>query len=64
MHEAIIAYQMSMRDQQFQPGEGIVEEDVEETIRNIGYIGKVGMKPTDHEILNVMIDKVDVNACV
>ena len=64
VHAAILAYQMSMRDQQFQPGEGIVEEDVEETIRNIGYIGKVGMKPTDHEILNVMIDKVDVNACV
>ncbi len=64
VHAAILAYQMSMRDQQFKPGEGIVEEDVEETIRNMGYIGKVGMKPTDHEILNVMIDKVDVNACL
>ncbi|KAB0576697.1 L-cysteine desulfidase [Fusobacterium naviforme] len=64
VHAAILAYQMSMRDQQFKPGEGIVEEDVEETIRNMGYIGKVGMKPTDHEILNVMIHKVDVNACL
>lgn len=64
LHAAILAYHMSMRDQQFKAGEGIVEEDVEETIRNMGYIGKVGMRPTDHEILNVMIDKVDVNACL
>ncbi len=55
---------MSMRDEHFNAGEGLVEADVEETIRNVGYIGKVGMKPTDHEILNVMIDKVDVNACL
>ena len=30
----------------------------------MGYIGKVGMKETDKEILNVMIDKVDVNSCL
>lgn len=64
VHAAILAYHMSMREKQFNAGEGIVEEDVEETIRNMGYIGKVGMKPTDNEILNVMIDKVDVDACL
>ena len=64
VHAAILAHQMSMRDKHFNAGEGLVEADVEETIRNVGYIGKVGMKPTDHEILNVMIDKVDVNACL
>ena len=42
----------------------IVESDVEETIKNMGYIGKIGMKQTDKEILNVMIDKVDVDACL
>ena len=53
---------MSMSDKQFQAGEGIVEKDVEETIKNMGYIGRVGMKSTDKEILNVMIDKADVDA--
>ena len=45
-------------------GEGIVEKDVEETIKNMGYIGRVGMKSTDKEILNVMIDKADVDSCL
>lgn len=62
VNAAILAHHMSMNDKSFQPGEGIVEEDVEQTIRNMGYIGKVGMKPTDKEILNVMTDSVDVNA--
>jgi len=30
----------------------------------MGYIGKVGMRETDREILNVMIDKVDVESCL
>ena len=53
---------MSMSDKQCQAGEGIVEKNVEETIKNMGYIGRVGMKSTDKEILNVMIDKADVDA--
>ena len=42
----------------FHPGDGIVKNNVEETIRNVGYIGKVGMKSTDVTILNLMIDKI------
>ncbi len=64
VHAAILAHYMSMNDKSFQPGEGIVEEDVEQTIKNMGYIGKIGMMPTDKEILNVMTDKVDVGACL
>ena len=30
----------------------------------MGYIGKIGMRETDKEILNVMIDKVDVDSCL
>ena len=55
---------MSISQKEFRGGEGFVESDVEQTIRNMGYIGKVGMKETDKEILNVMIDKVDVNSCL
>ena len=64
VHAAILAHYMSMNDKSFQPGEGIVEADVEQTIKNMGYIGKIGMMPTDKEILNVMTDRVDVGACL
>jgi L-cysteine desulfidase len=58
---ALLGHYMSMNDRTFGAGEGIVESDVEDTIRNMGYIGKVGMKGTDVETLNVMIGKVDTS---
>ncbi len=58
---AILAHHMAMEHHAFQPGEGIVQEDVEDTIKSMGYIGRVGMKTTDVEILNIMIDRVDVH---
>ncbi|MDO4269151.1 MAG: L-serine ammonia-lyase, iron-sulfur-dependent, subunit alpha [Eubacteriales bacterium] len=58
---AILAYHMAKRHHSFQPGEGIVQGDVEGTIRSVGYIGRVGMKITDTEILNIMIDRVHVD---
>lgn len=58
---AILAHKLAKKQLSFKPGEGIVKGDVEETIRSVGYIGRVGMKNTDIEILNIMIDKVDVN---
>ena len=64
VHAALLAHHMSMNDDEFRGGEGFVEDDVEDTIRNMGYIGKVGMKDTDREILNVMIDRVDVESCM
>ena len=36
---------------------GLVQETVEETIASMGYVGRVGMQPTDVEILNLMIGK-------
>lgn len=39
----------------FHNGEGLVGADVEETIRNIGVVGSTGMKPTDVEIIKVML---------
>ena len=55
---------MSVSRKEFLGGEGFVEKNVEQTIKNMGYIGKIGMKETDKEILNVMIDKVDVDSCL
>jgi len=37
--------------------DGIVEDDVEKTIRNIGAIGSAGMKATDRMILDIMLCK-------
>ena len=57
---AILAHYMAMKHVSFQPGEGIIQEDLEDTIKSMGYIGRVGMKTTDTEILNIMIERVDV----
>ena len=33
-----------------------VKEDTAETIRDVGHIGRVGMQPTDEEIVKLMIE--------
>ncbi len=43
------------------PGEGLIQDTVEETIASMGYVGRVGMKDTDVEILNIMIGKTIVD---
>lgn len=57
---ALMASALSMHHRAFLPGEGIVQKDVETTIKGMGYIGRVGMKETDTEILKLMIDHVDL----
>lgn len=58
---ALMAFQLSIQNKSFLPGEGIIKDDIEETIKSMGYIGRVGMRATDTEILNVMIDRADIN---
>lgn len=58
---ALMAFHLSIQNKSFLPGEGIIRGDVEETIKSMGYIGRVGMRSTDTEILNIMIDRVDVD---
>lgn len=58
---AVMAHYMGSMNHCFQPGEGLVQDNVEDTIRSIGYIGRVGMKITDNEILNIMIDRVNLD---
>ena len=52
----ILGYQMYINGQQFRGGDGIVSKGVENTIRNIGRLGKEGMKGTDKEIIQIMTD--------
>ena len=37
--------------------DGIIEEDIEKTIRNLGRIGSIGMQNTDNMILDIMVCK-------
>ena len=53
---AILGHELSMRGIAFRPGEGIVSSDTENTVRNVGYVGRVGMKNTDIEVLNLMLE--------
>ena len=55
LQTALLGMKMSVYNCAFQPGEGLVEEDVEQTIYNIGRMGREGMKSTDNEILNIML---------
>ena len=57
---AILGHQMSMMGRAFPAGDGIIQETIEDTIKSIGYVGRVGMKETDIEILHIMMDDVDL----
>ena len=50
----ILGYHMFRSGQQFRGGEGIVTKGVEETIANIGRLGRLGMRETDREIIRIM----------
>ena len=50
----ILAHQLSMNGKVFKSGEGLVKDNIETTLDSIGYVGSVGMKITDEEILRVM----------
>ncbi len=51
----ILGYNMYIRGQQFRAGDGIVTKGVDETIRNVGRLGKDGMKETNDEIISIMV---------
>ena len=50
----LVGYSMFRCNQQFRGGEGIVTKGVENTISNIGRIGRLGMRETDREIIRIM----------
>lgn len=61
---AVLGYGMARRGRRFEFGEGIVDGDYEQTIRNIGCIGREGMKTTDVTILNLMISPPQDNSYI
>ena len=55
VENALMALELSLEGNVFQPGEGMTMEDPEDTIAAVGRMGRVGMKGTDVEILNIML---------
>ena len=51
----ILGYNMHVQNQDFQPDDGLVGDTPEETITNIGRLGKEGMKGTNEEIIKIMV---------
>ncbi len=52
---AMMAHFLAMRNKAYEAYTGILKEDAGETISCVGYIGKVGMRQTDKEIINMML---------
>lgn len=57
LENALLSIDLAKKNLAFHSGEGLVGEDVEGTIQNIGRMAREGMKSTDVEILNIMIGK-------
>jgi L-cysteine desulfidase len=56
LEAALLAKELALAEgRSFSPGEGLVGPDPDTTIRNIGLVGSRGMRPTDTEIINIML---------
>ena len=51
----ILGYYMHKNGQDFEEGDGLVADCAEQTIGNIGRLGKKGMKRTNEEIIKMMV---------
>lgn len=54
VNAGILGYNMYLNDSQFYGGDGIVSQGVENTILNVGRLGRDGMRETDKEIIRIM----------
>lgn len=51
----ILGFHMFQNGQQFYGGDGIISKGVENTIVNVGRLGRDGMRETDKEIIRIML---------
>ncbi len=54
---ALMAHYMAMNHETFHAGEGIVQNELEQTIESVGRLGREGMRETDIEVLHIMTGK-------
>ncbi len=57
VESGILGYNMHLTGNDFRSGDGIVGEDVEETVRNVGELASEGMRETDRVILKIMTEE-------
>ena len=50
----LLGWQMNLHDSQFYGGDGILSKGIENTISNVGKLGREGMRETDRKILEIM----------
>lgn len=62
LESAIMAHDLAMANRAFQSGEGIVMDNVEQTIDAVGCVASKGMHITDQVILNLMTQQKGVRA--
>lgn len=52
----LLGYEMARSGISFQSGDGLIKDTVENTISSISRVGRDGMRPTDSEILKIMLE--------
>ncbi len=52
----VVGYEMCKNGQQFYAGDGLVVKGVENNIKNVGRLGRIGMCETDKEIIKMMLE--------
>ncbi len=57
---AVMAHEMSMKGMVFSPGDGLVQDNIEDTIKAVVHVAKEGMRETDVEILHIMTKEVQL----
>ena len=58
VNAGLMGYQMYLRGgRQFVGGEGIIKKGVENTISSVGRLARCGMRQTDTEILDIMVNR-------
>ena len=53
----MFSHALAMEGKAYAAYTGILKEDAGETISCVGYIGKIGMRETDREIVKMMLDE-------
>lgn len=56
LEAAFLGYNLAKVKRGYRDGEGIVKKDVERTIAGLGRIARKGMRSTDNEVLNLMLE--------
>lgn len=56
LEAGFIGYNMYLHHKEFKAGEGIITKGVDNTIKNVGRLASKGMKETDKEILDMMLE--------